>query len=439
MWQQIESNKRKTFYTLITMSLFLVLFGLCCSIIITSDIIEIIIINIIFYIIVIGMFIYAYKKPLSSFGNNIYKYTGQEDRTLLDIVSEMKIASGLSKMPEIYILDSNILNAFACGTNEKNAKVVVSKGLLKTLNRDELQGVIGHEIAHIVNKDTCYLLYASIIVNIVANFASFYLRSMTGSRRSSNSSGSNPIGIIIAIIFMILAPILAQMFYFFLSRKREYLADACSAQFTRYPEGLASALRKISGEIQKDSNSETAKDLKELSSPLASASYIVPLKLTSEGDGLFSTHPSTKNRINILLKMANKTRADLSAYNSAYEEITKNKGLIKLTNQEQKKISIRQAFLEPDNVENMSANINSQAIGLLGAGAAQAVEFNSDIQEAENIEETVKHHRNVENMMWNLANYTTLDCPCGTRLRVPKSYKGKTIVCPHCKKEHAIT
>jgi len=396
----------------------------------SDDIETIIIINLIFYAIFIGMFVYAYNKPLSSFGDSIYKYNGEGDKTLYNIVSEMKIASGLSVMPEIYILDSNILNAFACGTNPNNAKVVVSKGLLKTLNRDELQGVIGHEIAHIVNRDILYLLFASVIVTIIVNISSGYFRSTLRSRRSSQSSNADVVLFLIAIIFMILAPILANMFYFFLSRKREYLADACSAQFTRYPEGLASALKKISGEIQKDSKSTSAKELKELSTPLTQASFIVPMKLTSEGDGLFSTHPSTKNRINILLKMANSTRADLNAYNLAYESITHKKGLMNLAGDEIKTVPIREKVAEAVDISKLSGNTNAQLVGLAGEDSKQ--------NEKENIKQEIKNYRKVEDIMWTLAKYVVIDCPCGTKLRLPKSYIGQIITCPHCKKEHKV-
>ena len=428
MWQQIEANKRKTFFVLFMMTIFVIMFGLCTAILFSSNISEVIVYNIIFYLIFIAMFIYGYKRPLSSFGDSIYKYNGEDDKTLLNVVSEMKIASGLAKMPEIYILDSSIMNAFACGTNPNNAKIVVSKGLLEVLNRDELQGVIGHEIAHIVNRDTCYLLYASIIVNIIANISNIYFRSITRSRRSSSSSQADLIVFIFALVFIILAPIFANMFYFFLSRKREYLADACSAQYTRYPEGLASALKKISGEISKPSKKENVRGLKNISSPLAQASFIIPLKSNFTGDGLFSTHPSTQNRIKILMGMSG--RADLSAYNTAYENVTKKHGLMKLSKDEQTNLASRGAYKEALSTDNLKPNINAQLLGLAGSAQAES--------SAEDVEAEIKNHRKVEDMMWNLAHYITIDCACKTKLRLPKSYIGQTITCPHCKTQHVV-
>ena len=427
MWQQIESNKRKTIILLTLMTVFLIVFSLSCALMISSDVAEILVYNAIFWIVFICMFIYGYKRPLSSFGGNVYKCSEKEDKTLFNIVSEMKIASGLTVMPEIYILDSNILNAFACGTSEKNAKIVVSKGLLKTLNRDELQGVIAHEIAHIVNRDTCYLLYASIIVNIIANISNGFFRSTFRSRRSSGSSQGSGILLIVAVIFMIVAPILASIFYFTLSRKREYLADACSAQFTRYPEGLANALKKISGKIESCS-SESLNELKQLSNPLARASYIVPLKATSDKDSLFSTHPSTKNRINILLNMANSSRADFEAYNSAYEDVTQSKSLIQLSNSERKAVPIRETL--------ETVGVGAGAMGLVGGEAVSAQEKPQSVKQE--VEAEIKNHREVEDLMWNLAHYVNIDCSCGTKLRIPPSYIGQTIVCPHCKQPHVI-
>lgn len=428
MWQQIESNKRKTIILLTLMTSFLFVFSFCCAFMISDDITEILIYNVIFWIVFIGMFIYGYKRPLSSFGDNIYKCSEKEDKTLFNIVSEMKIASGLTVMPEIYILDSNILNAFACGTNEKNAKIVVSKGLLKTLNRDELQGVVAHEIAHIVNRDTCYLLYASIIVNIIANISNIFFRSTLRGRRSSSSSQSSAALLVIAIIFMIIAPLLASIFYFTLSRKREYLADACSAQFTRYPEGLANALKKISEKIE-NTSSESINELKQLSTPLAKASYIVPLKAKTENDSLFSTHPSTKNRINILLSMTNSSRADFEAYNSAYENVTNSKNLIKLSNSDRKAVPIRETL--------EVANVGAAAMGFVG-GEAVSVEQTQAQDVKQEVEKEIRNHREVEDLMWNLAHYVNIDCSCGTKLRVPPSYIGQTIVCPHCKQPHII-
>jgi heat shock protein HtpX len=169
---------------------------------------------------------------------------------LYNIVEEMKIASGLEKMPNIYIIDDPALNAFATGRDPNRASVAITSGLLQKLNRDELQGVIAHEISHVKNRDVLLMSLCSILLGTIVILAWYGSRimifgSMTGSRRSSSSGGGGQgqaIILIISLVFMILAPIMAQLIYFAISRKREYLADASAALYTRYPEGLASAL-----------------------------------------------------------------------------------------------------------------------------------------------------------------------------------------------------
>ena len=167
----------------------------------------------------------------------------------------MKIASGLEKMPDIYIIDDPALNAFATGRDVNHASVAITSGLLQKLNRDELQGVIGHEISHIKNRDVL-LHNVNVRCAIRHNCYSFLFASrmmmfgaMTGGNRrnsrSNNSGGGAAIIMIFAILLAILAPIFAQLIYFAISRKREYLADASSALYGRYPEGLASALEKL--------------------------------------------------------------------------------------------------------------------------------------------------------------------------------------------------
>ena len=170
---------------------------------------------------------------------------------LFNIVEEMKIASGLPAMPRVYLIDSDVPNAFAVGLNPKRASVAVTTGLLARLNRDELQGVIAHEIGHIANRDTLFMTLAGVTVGAIIILADLYLRGMrfgAGRSRSSSKGGGQAAAIlfIIALVFAIVAPLLAQILYFACSRRREYLADASGAQFTRYPDGLASALEKIS-------------------------------------------------------------------------------------------------------------------------------------------------------------------------------------------------
>lgn len=162
---------------------------------------------------------------------------------LFNIVQEMSIASGLSTMPEIYIIDEDSPNAFACGKDPQTASVVVTKGLLARLNRDELQAVVAHEISHIVNRDILYLLYTSCLLGcmvFISDFVIKFLRSCSN-RRSFNGGA---IYIIPFVLISLVLVALSKIFYFCLSKKREYLADACAVQFTRNPMALANALKK---------------------------------------------------------------------------------------------------------------------------------------------------------------------------------------------------
>lgn len=224
--------------------------------------------------------------------------TADEDRMLRNVVEEMAIASGMP-MPKIYVIEDSAPNAFATGTDPQHGIVAVTSGLLQKLNRDELQGVMAHELAHIRNLDIRFMTMVSLLAGMIPLLADFFLRfTFWGGGRSrnrdSNDNGAAAIFAIIAILLSILAPIFAKLLELAVSRKREYLADATAAEMTRYPEGLASALRKIEND----------------SEPLEAANratqhmYIInPLRLHG-GESWFSTHPPTRERIARLLGMA---------------------------------------------------------------------------------------------------------------------------------------
>jgi len=265
------------------------------------------------------------------------KITPANNQRLFDVVEEMKIASALEKMPDVYIIDDPALNAFATGRDPNHSAIAITSGLLQILNRDELQGVIGHEISHIKNRDVRLMSLLTVLLGtivILAWYAWMFAflgaanagagntssgRSSSRNRGRGSSSGGNGGGIqiiaaIFALILAILAPIFAQLIYFAVSRKREYLADACSALYTRYPEGLASALEKLS-------RSET--QLKSANKATAPMYIINPFKKKGMSlSDLTSTHPPTADRIRILRSMAGGSFAD---YEKAYIQ-TKGKG-----------------------------------------------------------------------------------------------------------------
>ena len=269
MFELIQANKKKSVILFLLMGLFLIALG---------------------YFIgaamfppnggVIGavgaVFIWLFLSSISYFSGDkiLLMSSGAKEVThdihpmLFNIVEEMKIASGLSSMPKIYIIDNPAPNAFATGVKPERCAVAVTAGLLNQLNRDELQGVIAHEISHILNRDVLFMTMSGIMLGSIVLISHTFFRSMLygGGRRFRSSKSSQGAGqaqaviMIVAVLLAILAPIVARIIYFAISRKREYLADASAARLTRYPDGLASALEKISANTHdlKSANKVTA-------------------------------------------------------------------------------------------------------------------------------------------------------------------------------------
>jgi heat shock protein HtpX len=228
---------------------------------------------------------------------------------LWNIVEEMAIASG-QKMPEIYIIEESAPNAFAVGLSDKQAAVAVTRGLLEILDRDELQGVIAHEMAHIKNRDVLFMTVAGVTLGAIVIVGDLVLRTIrysSGGFRSSRGRGGGGVVLILLAILVLamLARLFAYLFYFAISRQREYLADASGAVFTRYPEGLARALEKI-----------TARPLRMKNSNM----IVAPMYIAAPGiGGLFSTHPPPEKRIMILRAMG--SGASYRDYAEAWKKV----------------------------------------------------------------------------------------------------------------------
>ena len=213
---------------------------------------------------------------------------------LFNVVEEMKIASGLP-MPKVYIIESDAPNAFATGRDPEHSAVAVTTGLLAKLNRDELQGVIAHEMSHIRNYDIRFAMIAAIMVGSIALISDAFLRS----RRSGR--GGHPIMIVVALLLAALAPLSATILQMAISRQREFLADASAAALTRNPDGLANALYKITHDDKPLDTANRATQHLYIINPLKSFS----MKSTN----LFSTHPPTEARLRALGQMG----ADISS------------------------------------------------------------------------------------------------------------------------------
>lgn len=219
-----------------------------------------------------------------------------QHRDLINIVENIAIATGLP-MPKVYVVNDPSPNAFATGRNPEHAVVAATTGLLAMLDRNELEGVMAHEMAHVGNKDMLVMTVAVVLAGFVAILADLLMRTMMfGGGDDRNRS---PIFLILGIAGIILAPIAAQLIQMAVSRKREYLADATAALITRYPEGLASALEKISraGRPMKSANHATAHLF--ISDPFGGEKRGVWQKI----GGLFQTHPPAVHRIAILRAM----------------------------------------------------------------------------------------------------------------------------------------
>ncbi len=238
--------------------------------------------------------------------------TAQQAPQLFNVVQEMAVAANVP-MPRVYIIDDTAPNAFATGRDPKHASIAITTGLLQKLDREELQGVIGHEMSHVRNYDIRFTLLVAVLVGSIALLADFFLRFTFfggGPRRGGDREGGGGGGIqivlfVVAIVLAILAPIFARMVQLAVSRQREYLADASSVELTRNPAGLERALAKIASD----------KEVLEVANRATQHLYIVnPIKkFESRAQGLFSTHPPIADRINRLRQLTGESPLDATA------------------------------------------------------------------------------------------------------------------------------
>ena len=207
-----------------------------------------------------------------------------------NVVEGLCLAAGLPK-PKLYVLPTNEINAFASGRDPQHAVIAVTNGALQNLDRQELEGVIAHEISHVGNYDIRYSMIVAVFVGLIAILSELFLRSLRFSRGGGRKKGAALL-IIIGIILAIFAPLFSRMVQLSISRKREFLADATAAKLTRYPEGLASALEKIKNYNQCNMEVNEA----------VSHMFISDPKKTFM-DSMFATHPPIDERIRILRAM----------------------------------------------------------------------------------------------------------------------------------------
>ena len=221
---------------------------------------------------------------------------------LHNIVEGLAIAAGLPK-PRVYIVDDPAPNAFATGRNPEHAAVAATTGLLETMNRDELEGVIAHELSHIKNRDTLVMTIAVTLVGVVVLLGDFFMRAMwLGGGRRNNDRGGGPAAIfaIFGIALLILAPLFAQLLQFAISRRREYLADTDAVFLTRHPEGMIGALEKLKGDETVVRTASRATAHLWIESPIAQSAHEGRSDANKSGawlNRMFNTHPPLDDRI----------------------------------------------------------------------------------------------------------------------------------------------
>ena len=409
MWEQIRANRLRSIILVILMGALLVLIGWFIGMVfVANGIAGLVIALIIWGIMTLVAYFQGDNILLSIAGAK--KITPSDHQQLYDVVEEMKIASGLEKMPDIYVIDDPSLNAFATGRDPNHAAVSITSGLLQKLNRDELQGVIGHEISHIKHRDVLLMSMCSVLLGTIV-ILSFYASRMMmfgaifggggsgggrrGNSRNNGGGGGAIIIVVFALLLAILAPLFAQLIYFAISRKREYLADASSALYTRYPEGLASALEKL------EQSTTPVKNATQATAPM----YIVnPFRNKLNVNDLTSTHPPLQERIRILRAMAG--GAAYANYDQAY-----------------RKVKNTQSGIISDTTAAAAGTV-----GLRAATTGGPVEPLAD--------DKVSRAREVNDMMYRINDYSIINCECGAKLKVPPSMQGTMIKCPRCGRPH---
>jgi len=294
MFQDIQRNKRESWFIVFAfiVVITLIIYYICMAL----DLGAISIIIALIFSITSAWSSYYYSDKIVLKLNRARPATKQEDLQLVNILDALIVAAGLPNKPALYVVDDPQPNAFATGRDPEHSVICVTTGLLQKLEYYELEGVIGHELAHIKNYDIRLSAIVTVMVGFVVMISDLFSRALFwgGTRDRDSDSKGNGILMLIGLIFLILSPIFGKLMQLAISRKREYMADATAIQFTRNPDGLISALEKISGD---PNELETANNS-------TSHMYIVnPFRSNSKkkkSTNVWSTHPSLEDRIEAL-------------------------------------------------------------------------------------------------------------------------------------------
>ena len=293
MFEDIKKNKIKSWFIVLLFLAFitLIVYYICMAL----DLGELSIIIAMIFAIVSTWGSYYYSDKIVLKLNNARPATREEDLKLVNILDSLVISAGLPEKPQLYVIEDAQPNAFATGRNPKHAVICVTTGLLEKLDYYELEGVLAHEMSHIKNYDILLSAVVSVMVGFVVILSDWFTRiSFYGGRRGrdrDNDNNGNAIVMLIGLIFLILAPIFGQLMQLAISRKREFLADATAIEFTRNPDGLISALEKISADPD---------ELKVANKATENMYIANPFRNKKKSSDLWSTHPSTEARIEAL-------------------------------------------------------------------------------------------------------------------------------------------
>lgn len=284
---QIASNKWKSFALMAVVIIVVVALGYFISMAFDPSYTFVIIIFAIVISLLYTWFSYYNSGKIAIWSVGAKEAKGSEYREYNSLVEGLCLASGLPK-PKLYVMNSGQINAFASGRNPENAVICVTDGALQKLERRELEGVLAHELGHIASYDIRFMTLITVMVGMVAIISEIFLRSLWFKSSDSDGKG-NAIFLVIAIVLAIVAPIVVMLVQMAISRKREFSADASAVKFTRYPQGLIGALKKI-GHENKIPEKKVSK-------------AVSPLFISAPINEWFSTHPPLGERIKALERM----------------------------------------------------------------------------------------------------------------------------------------
>ena len=414
MWEAIAANRRRSILLISLMGLVLVTLGACIGMYFAAPFFEMgpsdreadaalagalagaALAGLVWLILSLTAVAKGDKFLLRS--ANAQRINKRDDPRLWNVVEEMTIASGLSSPPRVYLIEDHVPNAFAVGRTAEKAAVAVTSGLLRLFSRDELQGVVAHEIAHVKNLDIRFMTLAAVLAGSVEAISRgfFYGAALSGGRRGGRSKGGHPYLLLLVVFVAILAPIAVRLLYLACSRQREYLADASAARFTRFPEGLASGLEKIAVHSAGTSS-------KLISGALVPLCIVNPLEKMS-ASGWLATHPPTENRVKILRSMGG--GASYVDYEAALRKIEGRKrrlAALEAAASADEKVEVRDAFVEPETSDT-----------------------------------PVGRARHVADLLDRFAAFTLLPCACGMRIKIPPEFGRASVMCPRCDRNNLV-